>query len=102
MISILDFCYCGNIAQRIARKDNIVISGTMPFNRTYCAINNSFSHFLWEGWSPYNREEKDYDKDGRISLKEAFDYAQRKNYSPKYFQIPIYYTEEDLRKIFID
>lgn len=118
-IVIIGSCNSGGFSESMKKdnffgKDNlctIITSSSISELASY-NDNYSFDGFLFEGLSVINKKERDKNKDGRISLKEAFDYTLKQlndltlrkeaRLSAEDKQTPDYYSAKSLDSIFID
>lgn len=116
-IIIIDACLSGGNSD-FMKLDNFftknnkctIITSSGFLQRTYSSDNYSFSGFLFGALSPWNKEEVDENKDGRISLGESFRDALKKLEIGKkeisslknVVQTPQYYSPKSLDEIFID
>src|SRR3989344_2200581 len=77
-IVLVDICYGGGFANRFSNKHYAGISSSLETEVAYGNTNEMFSRYFLEAYR--NTTESDLNKNGSVSLKEAFEYA-RQNHS---------------------
>ncbi len=76
-IFLFDQCYSGGFAEEVGNDRNIAIASTDKNKSAYSRINDSIFGDFFLGFR--RKGKSDTNKDGRVSLKEAFDYMMRTN-----------------------
>ena len=74
-----DICYGGGIAYRLGKGNYVGISSTTADMPSYSGLKNSFGGFFYLAFR--DSANSDFNKDGRVTLNEAFDYAKSRHYS---------------------
>lgn len=101
-ILVFEFCFSGGFAERLGGT-YVAIASTDSHVEGYSKAGNSFIGYVFEALSQRKGDEVDINKDRRVSLQEAFDYAKRNHYKTKSGkQKPVVKSDTPLDEIFID
>ncbi len=73
-ILVFTQCYSGGFAEEIKRKNFISVAATKANKFSYSSLEDSFGGYLMLAFR--NKDTSDLNKDGQISLYEAFEYAK--------------------------
>lgn len=95
-IAIFGFCYSGGFAERIGKGRWTAISSSGAREISKSRENSSFGGYFMKGLRRKDMGEKDTNKDGLLSVLEAFEYAyQKTHYTNKGYQTPVLASEVD-------
>lgn len=100
-IFVFDQCYSGGFAEETGHGNNVSIASASSCESAYSGgIHNSFTAFFIKAY--IFPEKSDSDKDGNVSIEEAFEYAERNHpYSARGWQDPMIVTELDADGIYL-
>ncbi|MBI1972622.1 caspase family protein, partial [Candidatus Woesearchaeota archaeon] len=72
-----DVCYGGGIAERVGKNRVIGISASGKNETAHSGVGDSFCGFFYQAFR--DSQESDANRDGRVTLDEAFDYAKSRH-----------------------
>lgn len=102
-IILIDSCYSGGFAKTFSKGKYIGISSSKAEEVAWSKTSWSFSKSFMEAYN--NKKESDKNKDGKISIQEAFEYGKEKHpYTKpgKKSHTPLLESEMDVKKISIE
>ncbi len=76
-VIVADICYGGGIAKRLGKGEYIGVSPTTNEGLAYATERDCFGVFFFQAFR--NSRESDSNKDGKVTIAEAFDYAKNKH-----------------------
>ncbi len=97
-ILLFDQCFSGGFAQETGKKNFIAIAASKANKVSYSELNQSFGGYFMKAFR--DKEKSDKDRDGMISIAEAFEYAKQSD-SQKLIQDPFIQSEVDPKLKFL-
>ncbi len=95
-----DVCYGGGIAERVGKNRFVGISASGKDETAHSEVGNSFSGFFYQAF--INSEESDANRNGSVTLDEAFDYAKgRHSWTKSGEDTPLLISDLDASKVTI-
>jgi len=72
---VFDFCYSGGFSERLGRGNNIAVSSAPSDKGSIMLWQEGFSRYFFNAFKAGSGA--DYNRDGRVSYREAFDYTKQ-------------------------
>ncbi|MFH0949333.1 MAG: hypothetical protein V1802_02500, partial [Candidatus Aenigmatarchaeota archaeon] len=95
-----DQCYGGGFAEEIGKERYIAVASAKPYQGGYGKTNNTFGGYFMLAFRDKNKS--DTNEDGRVSIREAFEYAKgRHKWTKKKEQEPIIRGELNPNRVFL-
>lgn len=100
-VFVFDQCYSGGFAEETGYGNNVEIASASACESAYSGgIHNSFTAYFIKAF--IYEEQSDKNLDGKVSITEAFNYAESNHpYSRNGWQDPLVVTELDAENIFL-
>lgn len=99
-ILLAEQCYGGGFSKKIGTGNFTAVSPSGPNEKSL--IFSDYDSFAKCFLESFGKNETDTDKDGNVSIKEAFKYASEKDLASAFgYQTPCLYSEKDANKVFL-